>query len=103
MKASALADLVQAQKPQIKSLGDSRVRLIPACGGPWEQLPPVNHPSQQKAQDGFKLTRHVSPPRSAKVVESNSDVVIEGFTRHERPSQLRPRRQCQQPCHSMGE
>lgn len=61
MKAFGLAEVEQAQMPHIKSLEGSWVRLIPACRGPWVRLPLVNHPSQQKAQDGFELTKARQP------------------------------------------
>ena len=48
-----------------------------SCSEPYGS---VNHPSQQKARDGFELTRHVSPPRSAKVIQSNSDVAGPPYT-----------------------
>jgi hypothetical protein len=62
-----------------QEFGGSQVRLIPACRGPLVQLPLVNHPSQQKAQDGFGLSA-VSPPCTAKVIESNSDAASNEIT-----------------------
>jgi hypothetical protein len=80
----------RAQMPHIKSLGALGGRLIPplwqrAVGAASFGRPPV---SAIRAQGGFKLTRHVSPLRSAKVVESNSDVAGRSYT-HKRSESIK--------------